>query len=240
MHMPRRALVITGVTTLLLGACTAAFAMIADGPVSGGVIYGCFKAAATNGSHTLVLQNAGSSCPSGDTAIKWNQRGPSGPQGPEGRTGHQGAAGPQGATGLQGPAGPQGVTGATGPQGVTGPQGPSGPLTNYAAIYQIFSVPAGATNYLIQLTCPDAYQNGGNQVALSGGGAPQNAPDVTIVDSFPEYDVVVFGITNSSGWNVIADNSNATQAESVYVEVTCAAFDPSSVYEGRAIHNSSR
>ena len=78
MRPRRRALVISGAATLLLGGGTAAFATIATSPISGGVIYGCYKTAATNGSHTLVLQNTGTSCPQGDTAIKWNQRGPKG------------------------------------------------------------------------------------------------------------------------------------------------------------------
>jgi hypothetical protein len=55
------------------------------GPIdSKGVIHGCYKTAATSGSHTLVLQNVGTSCPSGYTAIKWNQKGVQGPPGPAG------------------------------------------------------------------------------------------------------------------------------------------------------------
>src|SRR5205814_337194 len=37
-----------------------------------------------SGRHTLVLQNVGTSCPSGYTAIKWNQKGVQGPPGPAG------------------------------------------------------------------------------------------------------------------------------------------------------------
>jgi hypothetical protein len=82
---------------MLLGGGTAAFATITTGPVSDGVIHGCYKTAATNGSHSLVLQNTGTHCPSGDTAIKWNERGPAGPQGPQGP---KGATGPAGASGT--------------------------------------------------------------------------------------------------------------------------------------------
>lgn len=120
MHLPRRVLAISAGALLLLGGGTAAFATITAGPVSGGVIYGCYTTAATDGSHTLVLQNTGTSCPRGDTAIKWNQQGPTGPRGP------QGPKGATGATGPAGPPGPAGQTGATGPAGPAGPQGPAG------------------------------------------------------------------------------------------------------------------
>jgi hypothetical protein len=48
-----------------------------------GVIHGCYTTTGTNGSHGLVLQDVGTSCPAGDTAIQWNKQGPStaGPSG---------------------------------------------------------------------------------------------------------------------------------------------------------------
>jgi hypothetical protein len=119
-HLPRRVLATSAGALLLLGGGTAAFATITAGPVSGGVIYGCYTTAANDGSHTLVLQNTGTSCPHGDTAIKWNQQGPVGPQGPKGTTGATGAAGPRG------PAGQTGPTGPAGPRGPAGAQGPAG------------------------------------------------------------------------------------------------------------------
>jgi Collagen triple helix repeat (20 copies) len=63
-------------------------------------------------------------CPSGETMVSWNAKGPQGAIGPQGLQGVQGATGPQGKTGAQGP---QGVQGATGPQGKTGAQGATGP-----------------------------------------------------------------------------------------------------------------
>jgi hypothetical protein len=118
---------------VLLAAATAAGAAIA-GPIdSSGVIYGCYTTKANNaGSHTLVLQDVGTTCPANTTAIKWNQTGPQGPAGPVGPAGPIGPAGPQGpkgdtgATGPAGPAGPIGATGPQGPVGATGPQGPPG------------------------------------------------------------------------------------------------------------------
>lgn len=55
---------------------TAAYA-VTTGPIdSSGVIHGCSYPANAGGSHKLVLQNVGTSCPTGTRAIKWNQKGP--------------------------------------------------------------------------------------------------------------------------------------------------------------------
>jgi len=68
--------------TLLAGGVAYA---VTTGPIdSSGVIHGCYYPATTGGSHKVVLQNVGKSCPTGTTAITWNQKGPAGPQGPAG------------------------------------------------------------------------------------------------------------------------------------------------------------
>jgi hypothetical protein len=64
-------------------AGAAAYTSLA-GPVKAGVIHGCYKTKASHGSHSVVLQNAGTACPAGETAIKWNEKGPAGRQGPPG------------------------------------------------------------------------------------------------------------------------------------------------------------
>lgn len=120
-----------GAGLVLLAAGTAAGAAITGGPIdNSGVIHGCWTNAAINGSHVFVLQDAGTSCPKGTTAISWNQQGPAGPAGatgPAGPAGATGPAGPAGATGPAGPAGPKGDTGAQGPAGPAGATGPAGP-----------------------------------------------------------------------------------------------------------------
>src|SRR6478672_7692072 len=86
MRQPRLRIVLLGTGAALAVAAggTAAYAL-ANSPIdSSGVIHGCYTTAATNGSHKIVLQNAGTNCPTGTTAIKWNQKGPRGPQGPAG------------------------------------------------------------------------------------------------------------------------------------------------------------
>lgn len=122
----RTVLIAIGAAIAVVAGSTTAYAAIA-GPVDGsGVIHGCYTDKALNGSHVIVLQDAGTTCPQGTTAISWNQQGPAGatgPVGPTGATGPAGPSGPAGATGLQGP---KGDTGATGTQGSAGPQGPQG------------------------------------------------------------------------------------------------------------------
>jgi hypothetical protein len=89
--------IVAGVATLALGAGTGiatAAMMTSASPVdSSGVIHGCWTNRAVNGSHVFVLQNAGTNCPQGTTAISWNQRGPAGAPGPAGPAGHKSAAG---------------------------------------------------------------------------------------------------------------------------------------------------
>jgi hypothetical protein len=77
-------IVTTGAAAVgLLAAGTAAGAAVA-GPVgSNGVIHGCYTPAGGNG-YDLRLQNAGTNCPRGSTAISWNQKGRPGPAGPAG------------------------------------------------------------------------------------------------------------------------------------------------------------
>jgi hypothetical protein len=117
-------IVITGAAALaLVAGGTAAGAAIAASPVDGsGVIHGCYTSKAINGSHVIVLQDAGTACPSGTTAVTWNQQGPAGPAGPAG------PQGPKGDTGATGPKGDTGATGATGPPGPAGPAGAVGGL----------------------------------------------------------------------------------------------------------------
>jgi Collagen triple helix repeat (20 copies) len=105
---------------LVAGGGTALAASASSGPVSSGVVYGCYTNAAINGSHVIVLQNANTNCPSGSTAVSWNQTGPAGAPGATGATGPAGPAGPAGAAGATGPAGPTGATGPAGPQGPAG------------------------------------------------------------------------------------------------------------------------
>jgi Fibronectin type III domain/Collagen triple helix repeat (20 copies) len=120
----------TGAALCLVAGGTAAGAAIASGPVdTTGVIHGCMSVA-SGGSHLLVLQDTGTACAKGWTAITWSQTGPAGAAGPAGPPGVTGPAGPQGPPGNNGAQGPPGATGAPGP---TGPAGPAGPPGNNGA-----------------------------------------------------------------------------------------------------------
>lgn len=147
----RTIMIATGATIALIGTGTA-YAAVA-GPIdSSGVIHGCYYPATTAGSHKIVLQNTGTTCPSGTTAIKWNQTGPAGPAGPPGPPGPQG---PKGDTGAQGPPGPTGQPGIS--QAYTylrqydpslGPEVP--PAGSFPQSMGSLSLPAGG--YLVSAT----------------------------------------------------------------------------------------
>ena len=134
---------------LAMGGNAAVAAVASSGPVSStGVVTACYTNAEVNGSHVVVLQDAGTTCPKGTMAVSWNQTGPAGPAG---------AAGATGATGPAGPAGPAGATGAVGAPGATGPAGPAGPAGSAGspgAGATVTSLAAGNTN------CP----NGGAEI----------------------------------------------------------------------------
>jgi hypothetical protein len=78
-----RAPVVFAAVALVAGGGGAALAAVAGGsPVdSAGVIHGCYSNGAFRGSHSVVLQDVGTSCPTGRTAISWSQTGPQGPAG---------------------------------------------------------------------------------------------------------------------------------------------------------------
>lgn len=95
---------------LATATITAAGMAAASIPDSAGVVHGCYKVAKGSTYPLKVVDTAKHpSCPTGYTALNWNQTGPQGAPG---------AAGPQGAPGPQGGAGPQGAAGAQGPSGV--------------------------------------------------------------------------------------------------------------------------
>jgi Collagen triple helix repeat (20 copies) len=143
---PGRTTVIAGVVTLFLAGGTAmAAAAVAGSPVdSSQVIHGCWTNTEIGGSHALVLQDTGTSCPKGTTAISWNQAGPSG------AAGSPGPSGPPGAAGSPGPSGPSGPPGSPGAPGAPGPAGSPG-----AGVTVVDSAPASA--------CP------GGGVTVTGG-----------------------------------------------------------------------
>src|SRR5215831_10812308 len=113
----RTTLIATGSAFVLVASGGIAYAATASsGPVdSSGAVHGCYTNQGANGSHVVVLQDAGTTCPKGTTAITWSVVGPAG------------AVGPTGPAGPAGPSGAPGSAGAAGSAGPTGPAGPAGP-----------------------------------------------------------------------------------------------------------------
>jgi hypothetical protein len=71
----RRSILIAAVTVAVLAIGGVAYATVVD---STGVIHGCVTNAGVNGSHALVVQDTGTSCPKGTSSLNWNQAGPGG------------------------------------------------------------------------------------------------------------------------------------------------------------------
>jgi hypothetical protein len=214
-----RMIAITGAGALALSAGgTAAGAAIAAGPVdASGVVHGCYTTTAIKGSHAVVLQDSGTTCPNSTTAIQWNQQGPAGP------------AGPAGDAGPTGPQGPIGLTGATGPAGPQGPAGASAGIVIDAGVIRIDN--AAGTCTLSSLVGPDAatvHINGGLGGLFhppSGScliqGFPNNMAPVSVI---PLWDFVS-GTVAPVPPIVVTDANNPTT-----LLVACPTATPACVY----------
>jgi hypothetical protein len=159
MHI-RRPVIITAAALALVAGGTAAGAAIAAGPVDGaGVIHSCMSPATLNGTHLVELQDVGTSCPQGWTAVTWNQ------------------TGPPGATGPTGPQGPIGLTGAVGP---AGPAGASAGIVTDAGVITINATASTCT--LNNVVGPDAAT-----ISTSGIGSLFHPPGTStcVIQGFP-------------------------------------------------------
>jgi hypothetical protein len=203
-------IVITGAAALaLVAGGTAAGAAIA-GPVgSDGTIHGCYYGADKSGSSQLVLQNTGTSCPKGSTAITWNQTGPQGATGPQGP---QGAAGPKGDKGDTGPQGPQGDPGSQGATGPQGPQGPAGPGTTITEHSQSWSYNSGQ-NSTFTLDCPSGSTLVSGFASSSDPGDP-NDPGGYISAQFPD---------GNNGWQATGTLNFPYVNSGVNIWIWCAS-----------------
>jgi hypothetical protein len=134
-------MIAAGAAVVTLGAGGTAAALALSPVDSAGMIHGCYAPVGNKGSYTLTLQNAGTSCPRGMTAITWNQKGPQGPAGPAGATG---------ATGATGPAGPAGA-GLT----FTTASGVNGPTVATAGTYfiDVTVAPENLTASAVNFSC---------------------------------------------------------------------------------------
>jgi hypothetical protein len=169
------------VALLLAGGGGIAYATVLSPVSTSGVINGCYTNAEVNGSHVLVLQDQGTKCPKGTTAISWSQSGGAGATGPAGPAGPTGARGATGAVGPSGPPGVAGTTGAIGPIGPTGSPGPAGPVG-----------PAGPTGLTGATGPAGASGIDGGTVSVIGGNQcildSSFGPDTVTVSTVPNTD----------------------------------------------------
>lgn len=145
--MRKNAMIGVSALVLLTGG-SAAGAAVTNSPIDGsGVIHGCYRTKDRGGSYAVRLQNAGTSCPPGYTAISWNQQGHPGPAG-------SGAVvqslSPGDTSCADGGASITDGDGNTayacdGARGAVGPQGPAGPANVDYGVVQVTSTVQRAT-----------------------------------------------------------------------------------------------
>ncbi|MGA7673174.1 MAG: collagen-like protein [Nitrolancea sp.] len=157
----RRTRVLFVAALLLLALTTNVFA---DVPDQGQVINACVKTNGVFGLGSLpFLQSSnvriidmdkGQTCNGFETAVSWNQSGPTGPSGASGAPGPSGPSGPIGPTGASGPIGASGTIGPTGPSGPTGPAGSV--ATAYGSVYSTTdqALAAGITDVIFDSDGP--------------------------------------------------------------------------------------
>ena len=135
----RRTLVVLTAAAVAVSLTGAAWAAVPDGETN--AIHGCYS---QDGALRVIDPSSSDrklrECTSKETAITWNQEGPSG---------EAGLPGADGAQGVQGPAGPQGEPGP-------------GLLSGYERYERSFDLPDGGTEFL-DVTCPN------DKVVISGG-----------------------------------------------------------------------
>jgi hypothetical protein len=79
----RKLTLVVAALLLIVGSVAIAYASI---PGPDGVIHGCYKTSNPAQGAVIVIDHT-ASCPSGYTALNWNQTGPQGPAGPAGLSG---------------------------------------------------------------------------------------------------------------------------------------------------------
>lgn len=141
----RRIAACGGTALTLLAGGSVAGAAVGGGPIDGsGVIHGCYRTKGRDGSYAIRLQDAGTGCPPGYTAISWNQQGAPGPTGPAGSGAAVRSLSPGDAICADGGAAITDGNGNTayacnGAPGATGPQGPAGTANMDYGVVQVTS-----------------------------------------------------------------------------------------------------
>jgi len=203
----RNFVIATGTAIALVagGGAAVAATMAASSPInSSGTISACYNTKATKaGAFAVALQDTGTACPGGTTAISWNQTGPIGPAGPAGGVG---------------PTGPAGADGATGPAGADGATGPAGPSTAGSAGLDVTFVLSGPGTGSATASCPASHPyivGGGGNAFVSVIGGTRNTSLAYSVPLIPGQNE---NPGTAQGWQVIAVSSTDT----VHADALCA------------------
>jgi hypothetical protein len=195
----RRLVLALAVGGVLFGVASVVQAAIPD---SHGVIHGCYK---TSGGALRVIDTATSAkCLASETALNWNQAGPTGSRGVTGATGGAGPSGPKG------PSGPQGPSDAWNKL-----IGPEGDLGDTAIDVVTLNLPSG--NYVVSAGGTFVADSDGDAVffcKLTGGGfalddtfGEVNSPYVIVSNLFLGSDVAL------PGGGTVALNCQRTKGE---------------------------
>jgi hypothetical protein len=243
-HARKHRVLVVAVVLLAVtgGAAAAHLAGVPGIPGADGTIQGCYV---TPGEHGLRLVANASDCKRNETAISWNQTGPTGPQG---ATGPTGATGAKGATGATGPAG---ATGATGPAGATGATGPPGPNnaagTSCPTGTQVIGFNANGTiicNTVVAPTCAShtftftmTSSTGGlfTDAVWPGGTETMNGPEgatCSVTVQRPSGDIVLVG-TLGDAWSVVSRVGYGTAVGTAFAPSSCPPFGIPNVTAGR-------
>jgi hypothetical protein len=193
--LPTKVLITGAAALVLLAGGTVVATATTPSPVdSSGVIHGCWTNAELNGSHVFVVQDAGTTCPKGTTAISWNQTGPQGAQGPAGTPGTPGSPGAQGAQGPAGATGQQGLPGLPGTGATVTPNDPA--CANGGA-----KVTDGNGNSADVCNGSDGTDGANGNTILNGAGPPTTSTGGNPGDFYIDTNAdVLYGPMTSSGW----------------------------------------
>lgn len=191
------------VRTVAIGvALVLSVVLLRHTSAAGATVVGCIT-----GNLTIVGVRVGVSqprCSTGQTPIKWNERGPRGANGATGPRGKRGTRGPRGATGSSGQQGP------AGPRGPAGPGGAPGEPIEFTT-YAVSQSTSGSEGRLLTV---EAMCDSGDPA--TGGGFET---DGTILASLG------IGEASPTGWRSIALASD-TETTTLAAFVVCADLEP--------------
>ena len=204
--MINRKLTVTVAVGLALAVAGGVAVAAVPGP--GAVYSACFDNMSGNVRMFDADDDAPRGCGKNETAVSWNQFGPSGPSGP------QGAQGEQGLPGLPGADGDDGAIGLPGPPGTSG-------ISGYQVVVREATVAIGESRVWGRAACPEDKK-------VIGGGAsvvpPLSGPEppVALTASYPAIDPPGTVFRSPDAWAATAFETSQAEGWSLVVTAICA------------------